>query len=175
MNLRCLFLFLIILGLIHASCRDESPVGGSCFDGIKNQNELDIDCGGVCVKKCTPVMRAYINGNLWEADSVSASYQQSSQTFILRGRRKSSFYPLIQIIYIGPLTVGEYSLDPSSGYVSNLSAFVTFNSGSLQITSINSGERLMEGTFRLTCTDATSGTIYEVTEGQLRLVPFTKF
>ncbi|MBI4453005.1 hypothetical protein HY637_06260 [Candidatus Woesearchaeota archaeon] len=26
---------------------------GSCFDGIKNQNEIGVDCGGIC-KKCEP-------------------------------------------------------------------------------------------------------------------------
>ncbi len=26
----------------------------SCFDGIKNQDEVGIDCGGVCVKACLP-------------------------------------------------------------------------------------------------------------------------
>lgn len=25
----------------------------SCFDGKKNQNELDIDCGGICTRACT--------------------------------------------------------------------------------------------------------------------------
>jgi hypothetical protein len=173
--MRAFIVILILLGVLHGSCRDESPFAGSCFDGIKNQNEVDIDCGGICFKKCTPVMRAYINGNLWEADTVSASYYQSSLTFNLRGRRKSSFYPIIQIIYIGPLAPGEYSLDPSSGYVSDISSFVTLNSGSIRISTIHQTERLIEGTFQLTCTDASTGTIYEVTDGQFRLVPFAKF
>ncbi|MCX6764031.1 MAG: hypothetical protein NTZ97_04890 [Candidatus Moranbacteria bacterium] len=40
-------LLLILLGIY--ACVKPKP---SCFDGQKNQNEENIDCGGVCVKKC---------------------------------------------------------------------------------------------------------------------------
>jgi len=42
-----LFIFLVIFSLIFFnSLFKKEP---TCFDGIKNQNEEDIDCGGVCV------------------------------------------------------------------------------------------------------------------------------
>jgi hypothetical protein len=165
-----LYLLLLIAFLI--SCKDEQPVRESCFDNIQNQNEAGVDCGGICPFKCQPVMKAFINGSLWESDTTSASYNTGSQIFNLRGRRKSSFYPAIQLIYTGPLSVGEHVLDPSSGYISSISSFVVFDSGTIQLSSVDPLQKLIAGTFSFVCTDNTTGTVYTVTNGEFRLVGY---
>ncbi|MBL7929464.1 MAG: hypothetical protein JNL47_08380 [Bacteroidia bacterium] len=162
--------FLFILAF--AACKDEQPVRESCFDKIQNQNEAGVDCGGICPFKCQPVMKATVNGTTWEADTTTASYNTGSQIFNLRGIRKSSFYPSVQLVYTGPLAVGEYALDPSSGYVSDISSFVVLNSGTIRLTSFNPLQKIVEGTFSFTCTDSSTGTVYTVTNGEFRLVSY---
>lgn len=44
------FAYLIVLALFfYAGYLVLAPSGGTCFDGILNQNETDIDCGGPCL------------------------------------------------------------------------------------------------------------------------------
>lgn len=165
-------LFGLLFILAFTACKDEPPVRESCFDRIQNQNEAGVDCGGICPFKCQPVMKASVNGSTWEADTTTASYNTGSQIFNLTGRRKSTFYPSVQLIYTGPLAVGEHTLDPSSGYISNISSFVMFGSGIIRITSIDPLQKLVEGTFSFTCTDTSTGTVYTVTNGEFRLVSY---
>ncbi|MFZ2188263.1 MAG: hypothetical protein WAV73_01720 [Candidatus Moraniibacteriota bacterium] len=44
-------LFLALLWFIYSLFRTKP----TCFDGVKNQREEDIDCGGVCLKKCKKI------------------------------------------------------------------------------------------------------------------------
>jgi hypothetical protein len=165
------YFFLIFL-LAFTACKDEESVRESCFDSIQNQNEAGVDCGGICPFKCQPIMKASINGSLWEADTTTASYNSGSQIFNLRGRRKSSFYPSVQLIYTGPLAVGEYTLNSTSGYLSDISSFVVLNSGTITLTSVDPLQMMVEGTFNFVCTDSSSGTVYNVTNGEFRLVSY---
>ena len=117
-------------------------------------------------------MKAIVNGTTWEADTTTASYNTASQIFNMRGNRKSTFYPSVQLIYTGPLVVGEYPLDPSSGYISNISSFVVFGSGFIKITSVDPQQKLVAGIFSFTCTDSSTGTAYTVSNGEFRLVSY---
>ncbi len=47
-----LVVFCSVVGLIYYFLIRPAP---SCFDGKQNQNELGIDCGGVCAAVCIPV------------------------------------------------------------------------------------------------------------------------
>lgn len=51
--------FFALTGFILWFIYHERP---SCFDGIKNQNELDVDCGGVCAQVC---LREVTNPIIW--------------------------------------------------------------------------------------------------------------
>ncbi len=42
-------IILILLGFLIYSWLKPKP---SCFDGVQNQNETGVDCGGVCAKQC---------------------------------------------------------------------------------------------------------------------------
>ncbi|PJA88710.1 MAG: hypothetical protein CO139_01650 [Candidatus Moranbacteria bacterium CG_4_9_14_3_um_filter_36_9] len=41
-------IFLILVALIYSWLKPEP----NCLDGIQNQNEADVDCGGICANKC---------------------------------------------------------------------------------------------------------------------------
>ena len=53
-------LLLIIFGIYYAKFRHVA----SCTDGIKNQDEEGVDCGGICPGKCAPVTRDLVVGNM---------------------------------------------------------------------------------------------------------------
>lgn len=44
--------FILIAGAFYGSYKRFFPTLPDCFDGIKNQDELGIDCGGTCENKC---------------------------------------------------------------------------------------------------------------------------
>jgi hypothetical protein len=54
----------------------------SCFDGIKNQAEEGIDCGGVCGNECIPSLEPITASNVWLLPIViSSSVVDSSSAF----------------------------------------------------------------------------------------------
>jgi len=68
-----LFIFVIILAIILFSAFNKAP---SCSDGVQNQGEFGIDCGGPCSKLCraqftSPVV---IWGPRWEKVLSSGMY-----------------------------------------------------------------------------------------------------
>lgn len=64
--------FVLIFWLFYVVFRTKQ----TCFDGIKNQNEEDVDCGGVCSKKCKKMdAQALIVGETGVLDgSTSGEY-----------------------------------------------------------------------------------------------------
>jgi hypothetical protein len=71
-------------------------VPATCFDGIKNENETGIDCGGPCKKKCSLItlMGSVVNGpldagkNIFKnmfSNLVNTSISIGVFTFILGG------------------------------------------------------------------------------------------
>ena len=50
---RTSFLPLVFISFLFLGCGgNETPTSDSCTDGVKNQNETDVDCGGIC-PRCT--------------------------------------------------------------------------------------------------------------------------
>jgi hypothetical protein len=161
------FLFnLTVSILVISSCskKDSTPVE-TCFDNIKNQNEINVDCGGYC-KPCPQLMTAKINGNSWEADTsrIVASYSNSGIKFQLKGNT-SSTYPQISIVYLGAFSLGSHNLDPVSSITLDInSPFPAFvSSGTLTISEMDSHTNLMSGSFSFTASDGSTN--YSVTEG----------
>ena len=175
-NILPVLFILLLAGFIFHSCtKNDPPVMENCFDGIKNQNEVDVDCGGICFP-CPKVMKAKINGNDWQADTakIKGSYNDGATTFQLSGSTEN-IYPQISLVYLGALTLGSHARDHSTSFSNGLSGFVVFNSGTVTISSTegrNSNDRIMNGTFSLTCTDTSTATVYNVTEGVFENVPY---
>ncbi len=59
------FIALLALSVIISSClNDENLIPANCFDGILNNGEFDVDCGGTNCEQCPP---SCVNG-LWDPD-----------------------------------------------------------------------------------------------------------
>jgi hypothetical protein len=50
--------YLVIFSLVIFGIYSIFKPKPNCFDGVKNQNEEGVDCGGVCAKKCAAVIQA---------------------------------------------------------------------------------------------------------------------
>jgi hypothetical protein len=48
-------LYLVFFSLVVFFFYSVFKTKETCFDGLKNQNEEDVDCGGVCFKKCKKI------------------------------------------------------------------------------------------------------------------------
>lgn len=51
-----IFIYLLILVLIGALIYFWVKPEENCLDGVRNQNEEDVDCGGICTKKCDKIV-----------------------------------------------------------------------------------------------------------------------
>ncbi len=158
----------VIFGVaaIFSGCEDEKQQE-SCFDGIQNQNELGIDCGGYCIDcKLHPKMTAKINGAAWTADTAKLDVSYAEGSSILEINAKTSTtYPSMSLIYVGSLTVGTYPLNSSTSYTNDFNSSVAFmNSGTITFSEIKTYERILKGTFSFTCSTQ-GGTAYTISEG----------
>ena len=136
----------------------------TCFDNIKNQNEVNVDCGGICYP-CPQSMTAKINGNSWVADTgkITASFSNTGSKFLLKGNA-ANFYPQISLVYIGTFSLGSHELDHSSSLTPSFTATTTFvNSGTLTISELDTRNNLISGSFNFKSADAS--TTYTITEG----------
>ncbi len=72
-----IFSFLMISSLVLTCTGDENMVDegpiASCFDGIMNGNEQDVDCGGTCVIVCPPIDR--LEGEIFVPLELNASIE----------------------------------------------------------------------------------------------------
>lgn len=164
------FYFIVVLFIMTACAKEEKPLE-TCMDKIKNQNEQDVDCGGIC-KPCPASMSAEINGSYWKADVITASFVAGSSSLTIKGNPESPIYPLIQIIYTGPLQAGTFPLSSSTSYVPGISAFVIFTSGSITFNTVDKREGLLSGSFSFICKDNVTAENYTITRGILENIQF---
>ncbi|HNR49682.1 MAG TPA: hypothetical protein PKN14_10590 [Bacteroidia bacterium] len=82
MNRKWSMLLTIIaaVSLTFAACKKDKG-GESCSDGILNQNEEEVDCGGPCSPCATPAMSALIDGTNWSAVDTFYLNKTSSAGF----------------------------------------------------------------------------------------------
>lgn len=83
--------FLLVVGIYFLFKSEET-----CFDGIKNQNEQEIDCGGICQKKCDTIeARDLIVGKIGTTPSGLAGkydfYAEIDNPNVIFGSRKFEY------------------------------------------------------------------------------------
>lgn len=153
---------LLGLSLAFYSCdgddddNNNNNTKATCHDGIQNQDETGVDCGGVCLK-CES-MSAKVDGNDWIADQSSVEGRLLGAEIYIQGSKKDGSSN-IQLVYEGIWTPGTYTLkratysiqghqyvltDPSNSSVT----FTTFT-----VDDPNYQDSTMTGTFELTLTD----------------------
>lgn len=77
------YLKLLLLLLILSSCEEE--ITETCVDGLKNQDEVGIDCGGIC-SACAieyPETGAYGENILFGSDTLLLSNRNASMRAII--------------------------------------------------------------------------------------------
>jgi len=77
------YLLIVFSTLFVVSCKKDAPAG--CNDGVKNQDEIDVDCGGVC-SPCAiqyPETGAYGKNILFGTDTVVITEENSSMKAVI--------------------------------------------------------------------------------------------
>ncbi|MEO5569382.1 MAG: DUF6252 family protein [Bacteroidia bacterium] len=164
---------LIVLSFFFSCSKKDIIPDETCYDTIKNQNELQPDCGGVC-RPCPEGMTAKINGNPWVADtsSISSSFSNVGSKFLMGGRILVSPYSQISLVYLGAFSLGSHELDHSSSCTPDFNGSVTFaTSGTITISEMDTRNYLISGSFSFTSSDGTS--TFTITEGTFTNVKYT--
>ena len=133
-----------------------------CFDGIQNQGELGVDCGGPCLETCPSKMTAKVDGAAWESAGNITSFETGNQLRIIGSNSSST----ISITHQGAFETGTYNLYQAlyQNYTSGLNYFS--NQGTVSFTSWNESDRIVSGTFNFTSWESTgTGDTIIVTQG----------
>lgn len=122
----------------------------SCFDGIKNQGEFDIDCGGPCIN-CTSKMSANVNGMNWESMGSVTTQVNNNSIFISGGNAASN----LSLIYTGPFVNGTFNLNGGLYTENATSKNYTANTGTITFVQWDNENDLVYGTFKFTAFEST--------------------
>lgn len=171
-----LSLWLLLLPLLFFACNKvdvaiSDPVP-SCFDGLQNQGEIEIDCGGPC-PSCPARMTATINGIPWESQG-GVSTQANSNIIQITGSNSNSS---LSLIYTGSFVNGTFSLAQASYQKFSPLTNYTTNSGSISFTEWVWSQPLnrVSGNFNFKAFEATgTGDSVDVQQGKFSFVTFTQ-
>ncbi len=164
--------FFLSLGL--TSCVEDDPIPvipeESCSDGIRNQGEIDVDCGGPC-PPCVGSMTAVVNSNSWESSgNLNSILNAQNQSLLIAGTTGSTD---ISIIHNGPLSPGTYNI--SSAIYSESNPAVTYLSfeGQVIFTKWDHLNNVVAGAFSFKAVEATgTGDTVIVTNGSFNKVVY---
>ena len=148
------------------SCKKEeqnTTPAATCTDGIQNQGETGVDCGGPCAACLNTTMSCKIDGAAWT--SVSTIYGGVGQSF----SGVSSDGKRITLGFQGT-TTGTYDLGNLSfnqaAYVTGSTVYNSAFGGSGSIIVTSYANKVISGTFSFTGSYDQSGTpIVTVTNG----------
>ena len=139
-----------IIGLflltMHTAClKVDTAVSDlpNCEDGLLNNNEREIDCGGPNCSPCPARMTALVNGDAWKLTGANITSQINGSSIYLSGM--DSAFRTISLIHSGSFAPGTYPL-LNGLYSTPLQTFLA-NEGSLHITEWDTVERFISGYF----------------------------
>jgi hypothetical protein len=163
----CLTLFISLWGCNQVDTAISDPVP-DCFDGILNQDEVEVDCGGTC-PACQSKLTANINGMNWESAGSVTSQINNNSILISSGNATAN----LSLIYTGPFTVGTFNLSGGLYTINATATNFTANTGIITFTEWDNAEKLVSGTFSFLAFETTgSGDSVNVTQGKFSFVPF---
>lgn len=146
---------LIFLCIGAGSCKKQTAEGGAdlnnpnCFDGIKNQDEMGIDCGGVCGNPCNGLVTCNINGSAFTSSNAYGIINQSASSFQVIANDSVSPYRNIQLAYTGSFTPGVKTAQGIYFVITGITyKYYNINtSTTLSITSFDTQNKLVSGNF----------------------------
>ncbi|MCF8298451.1 MAG: hypothetical protein K9J13_12965 [Saprospiraceae bacterium] len=146
---------------------DPEPVA-TCSDGIQNQGEVYIDCGGPC--PACPSLTCKVDGVDWTADISSITSGFFGSVLNLQGGQSANSSSIL-IGYMGVQVTGnEYPLDDARYTINGVDYLMTGPGTSGKVTFstfINEADppqHIIEGTFYFTVKDGSGNTV-NVTNG----------
>ncbi len=165
-------IFFLAVILVFASC-NTTDTGVSkpfpdCFDGILNQAELGIDCGGPCAP-CPARITAKIDGVPWEsAGNVTSSI--ASNNIVIQAGNGTTF---LSFIHQGPFETGTYNLNSASYQIPADNKMYISSQGTITFDPWDDVAHLLSGTFSFTAFESSGiGDTIQVTEGKFEFVTY---
>ena len=154
-------------------CGGPCTACASCSDGIQNQGETGIDCGGPCSPCAVATMSATIDGTPWNANYIKGSLL--SGTLAIQGVYISTTQG-ISLSYSDTFAVGTYPLGSLSGNYA-VSSPSTVNciiqTGSITFTQFNTTTKTVSGTFYFNCKDTSTGVSQVIANGVFNNVKYS--
>jgi hypothetical protein len=141
----------------------------SCDDGIMNQGETDIDCGGPC-PACLGKITALIDGSNFTANAGTISSFYRANSFFITG---TSSLGSLTLIYQGPLNIGTYANCQGMFNRSSNSVNYTTANATVTFTSFNFTDSVAAGTFQFDAVNFNNpADTVHITDGQFKRISF---
>lgn len=144
------YILILIATLMLSACQkqeaetdNEPQVAATCDDGIMNQGETDIDCGGPC-PLCQATMNAMVDADTFKAVFNTITSKYANGAFFMSG---SSNLGSLTVIYSGPLNIGAVSNAQATYVKSSTSVTYIASNANLTFNAINVTDSTAEGTF----------------------------
>jgi hypothetical protein len=135
----------------------------SCADGIMNQNETAVDCGGQC-DPCYPSLSAKIDNVQWSSTSRNAFISGPGIIRIYGTNQQNN----ITLFYSGVFTEGSTPTGNSfTGEMrdENGNLYSSINGGSITFTTFDTTARKVSGIYNFTGKDTVSNQFKVITSG----------
>jgi len=164
-NLLLGILFLAILG-IFTTCNDEEEDPGpvaTCTDGIKNQDEVEIDCGGIC--PACPSVTCKVDGADWTSDYTSITAGFFGSILQIQGGQSLNSSSIL-VGYMGLQAIGDFPLEDARYTIGGVDYIMNkYVPGRIQFTDYNTSTKKITGTFYFDAKDTLTGNTISVTQG----------
>jgi len=163
-------LFFPVIILCFAACNTTdtgiSKPFPDCFDGIQNQGETSIDCGGPCLP-CPPKVTAKIDGVPWESGGNVSGSVAGNQIQISSANGTAT----LNVIHQGPFEAGSYNLYQALYMINSPQTTYISNQGTITFLTWDPQNKVVSGTFSFTAFEASGvGDTIQVTDGTFESV-----
>jgi len=188
-------LVLFLINLFFASCSEKIDNTGTCSDGIKNQGEQGVDCGGPCQNVCPscadgirnqgetavdcggpcdpcyPRFAATINNVQWNSTSRSAFISGPGTVRIYGTDQMNN----ITLNYSGPLSTGTVNTGPK--FTGELrdgqgNLYLSAPGGSITFTTFDTLTNTISGTYTFIGINSVNSTSKLVTGGIFNVLTY---
>ena len=161
---------ILFLLLVFAGCNPiDTAISDlpNCEDGILNNGEREIDCGGKNCSPCAAHMSADIDGSTWILFGPNVTSQINGNSIFISGM--DSLSRSISLIHSGDFAPGNYPL--AGGLFATSTKTYTASSGSLNIAVWDTSERYISGNFSFKAFTG-SGDSVSVSNGNFSFAPY---
>jgi hypothetical protein len=142
----------------------------SCGDGIRNQGETAVDCGGPC-DPCYKRLSAVINGVVWNSQSRNA-FLSAPGTLRIYG---TNTLKNITLIYSGPFAPGLVSTGAQfTGELrdENGTLYTSVQGGAISFSAFDTTTRTFSGTYRFIGSSSSGGASQIVSNGVFNVLEY---